>query len=58
MEGSYRLLVMALMNVSRLSLSFEKTEKALAALKLIVEKPMQSDRSNIDAWSQPRSSCL
>lgn len=40
------------MRNSRIADSCEKTEKALSALKAMVEKPMQSDRSNIDATIQ------
>lgn len=35
-----------------LTLSFEQTKLALAALQQMVEKPMQADRSNIDACIQ------
>lgn len=35
-----------------LSLAFQQTERALNALQQMVEKPMQADRSNIDACIQ------
>lgn len=36
----------------KLTLSFQQVEQALIALKQMVDKPMQSDRSNIDACIQ------
>ena len=36
----------------KLTLSFQQVEQALVALKQMVDKPMQSDRSNIDACIQ------
>ena len=37
---------------SRLELAFQQTGQAIAALKQMVEKPMQEDRSNVDACIQ------
>lgn len=37
---------------SALKLAFQQTGQAIAGLKQMVEKPMQSDRSNIDACIQ------
>jgi len=39
-------------NHDKLTLSFQQVEQALVALKQMVDKPMQSDRSNIDACIQ------
>ena len=35
-----------------LTLAFQQTQQAIAALKQMVEKPMQDDRSNVDACIQ------
>lgn len=40
------------MSLKQLKESFEKTENALNALKIMIDKPMQEDRSNIDAAIQ------
>lgn len=39
-------------NHEKLALSFQQVDQALIALKQMVDKPMQSDRSNIDACIQ------
>lgn len=40
------------MSYSQKKMAFEQVEKALIALKVMVDKPMQEDRSNIDAAIQ------
>jgi len=40
------------MTVAQIQESFEKTGKALAALKVMLDKPMDKDRGNIDASIQ------
>ena len=39
-------------NHEKIALSFQQVNQALIALKQMVDKPMQSDRSNIDACIQ------
>ncbi len=40
------------MNESKIKLGFVKMQKALYALEVIAAKPLESDRSNIDATIQ------
>lgn len=40
------------MSFQQITEAFSKTEKALESLKIMIDKPMQEDRSNIDATIQ------